>query len=116
MRDDDTAVALGSGDVAVLGTPRVLALAERATVEAVAGSLAAEETTVGAHVSLDHLRPSFVGARVRVQATLAEVQGRRLVFRFELTEGGRTVASGTVTRAVVERRRFTRPVDPAAVE
>ena len=30
--DADTALALGSGDVPVLGTPRVIALAEEATV------------------------------------------------------------------------------------
>ncbi|TDB86254.1 thioesterase, partial [Actinomadura sp. 7K534] len=35
--DADTAVRVGSGDVPVLGTPRLLALAEGATVEAVAG-------------------------------------------------------------------------------
>jgi fluoroacetyl-CoA thioesterase len=68
--DGDTAAALGSGDVAVLATPRVLALAERATVQAVAGALDPDETTVGAHVELDHLRPSFVGASIPDRATL----------------------------------------------
>jgi hypothetical protein len=33
----DTAAAVGSGEVPVLATPRVLALAEQATVAAVAG-------------------------------------------------------------------------------
>jgi fluoroacetyl-CoA thioesterase len=37
----DTAVAVGSGRVPVLATPRVLALAERATVAAVEGALEA---------------------------------------------------------------------------
>ena len=107
--EDDTAPALGSGDVPVLGTPRVLALAERATVAAVAASLDPGETTVGAHVELDHLRPSFVGARVRVEATLSQVQGRRLTFEFQVTEGGQVVAAGSVTRVVVRRERFTPP-------
>jgi len=40
----DTAEALGSGDVPVLGTPRVLALAEAATVAALDGRLEAGHT------------------------------------------------------------------------
>jgi fluoroacetyl-CoA thioesterase len=107
--EQDTAVALGSGDVPVLATPRVLALAERATVAAVAGLLAPDETTVGARVELDHLRPSFVGARVRVEATLDRVAGRRLTFGFRLTEAGEVVAAGTVTRVLVRRERFRPP-------
>jgi fluoroacetyl-CoA thioesterase len=107
--EDDTAPALGSGDVPVLGTPRVLALAERATVAAVDASLDPGETTVGAHVELDHLRPSFVGAHVRVEATLSQVRGRRLTFEFQVTEGGQVVAAGSVTRVVVRRERFTPP-------
>jgi fluoroacetyl-CoA thioesterase len=35
----DTAIALGSGDVAVLGTPRIVALCEEAAVAALAGLL-----------------------------------------------------------------------------
>ena len=62
VTEADTAAAVGSGDMPVLATPRVLALAERATVAAVAGALEAGATTVGTRVELDHLAPSPVGA------------------------------------------------------
>ena len=39
VQDDDTAEALGSGDVPVLGTPRVVAAFEAATVEAITAHL-----------------------------------------------------------------------------
>jgi predicted thioesterase len=106
VTEADTATALGSGDVPVLGTPRVLALLERATVEAVAALLEPGQTTVGARVELEHLRPSPVGATVLAGATLVEVAGRRLVFDVRLTSDGATAARGTVTRAVVDRDRF----------
>jgi hypothetical protein len=61
VTEADTAAAVGSGDVPVLATPRVLALAERATVAAVARALAAGATTVGVRVELDHLRPARSG-------------------------------------------------------
>jgi fluoroacetyl-CoA thioesterase len=103
----DTAAAVGSGQVPVLATPRVLALAEQATVAAVAGALEAGATTV---VELDHLAPSPVGADLEVQAVLERVAGRRLQFDVRLRDGGRPVASGLITRVVVDTASFLRDV------
>jgi len=108
VTEADTAVAVGSGDVPVLATPRVLALAERATVAAVAGALEAGATTVGTRVELDHLAPSPVGAEVAVRAVLERVEGRRLVFAVRLLDGDREVARGLVTRVVVDAAAFVR--------
>ncbi|MGO9197513.1 MAG: thioesterase family protein [Acidimicrobiales bacterium] len=104
----DTAEALGSGDVLVLGTPRVVALAEQATVAALAERLAADQTTVGARVEIDHVAPSFVGDAVRAIATLDDVTGSRLRFTVSVTDvaSGRELARVTVGRVVVERSRF----------
>ena len=106
----DTAAAVGSGQVPVLATPRVLALAEQATVAAVAGALEAGATTVGVRVELDHLAPSPVGADLEVQAVLERVAGRRLQFAVRLRDGGRPVASGLITRVVVDTASFLRDV------
>jgi fluoroacetyl-CoA thioesterase len=108
VTEADTAAALGSGEVPVLATPRVLALAERATVEAVAGALEAGATTVGMRVELDHLAPSPVGAELAVRAVLEGVQGRRLVFAVALVDGDRPVAQGLITRVVVDAAAFVR--------
>src|SRR5215207_386929 len=102
----DTAVAVGSGRVPVLATPRVLALAERATVAAVEGALEAGATTVGVRVELDHLAPSPVGAELEVEAALERVAGRRLEFAVRVRDGGRPVASGLITRVVVDTDTF----------
>jgi fluoroacetyl-CoA thioesterase len=106
VADQDTAVALGSGDVPVLATPRVLALAERATVAAVAGAIGPGATTVGARVELEHLAASMVGATVRVSAELERVDGRVLKFAVELRDGARLAARGHVTRVLVDRDAF----------
>jgi fluoroacetyl-CoA thioesterase len=103
----DTAVVVGSGDVDVLATPRVVALCETATVKAVASALSPDETTVGTRVELDHLLPSQVGARVTAHARLVDVQGRRLTFEVEARDGANVVARGRVVRAVVDRARFS---------
>jgi fluoroacetyl-CoA thioesterase len=106
VAEQDTAAALGSGDVPVLGTPRVLALAERATVAAVAGAVGPGATTVGTRVELEHLAASVVGAAVRVTAELQRVDGRRLEFAVELRDGARLAARGRVTRVLVDRDAF----------
>jgi predicted thioesterase len=104
---DDTALALRSGDLAVLATPRVLALLEEATVAAVAPALAPGQTTVGTHVELDHLTPTVVGVTVLAHARLAAVDGRRLRFEVSLTVGtSAEAARGFVDRVVVDRERF----------
>lgn len=106
VTEADTAAALGSGDVEVLGTPRVVALCEEATVAAVRASLGRNRTTVGTRVELEHLRPTRPGATVTATATLRAVEGRRLTFDVTATEDGQVVATGRVVRAVVDRSRF----------
>ncbi|MBM6402053.1 thioesterase family protein [Phycicoccus sonneratiae] len=108
VSDADTAAALGSGDLPVLGTPRLLAWAEAATVAALAGALDEGATSVGTRVVLDHLAPSAVGSEVTVRAALAAVDGRRLALDVEATAADGTVLGrGTVERVVVDGARFT---------
>jgi fluoroacetyl-CoA thioesterase len=102
----DTAVALGSGDVPVLGTPRVLALMEAATVAAAAGALPAGATSVGTRVELEHLAATPIGATVVAEALLSTVDGRRLEFAVTVREGDTVVARGRVERMAVDRARF----------
>ncbi|SCL24364.1 thioesterase family protein [Micromonospora inyonensis] len=106
VTDADTAQAGGSGDVPVLGTPRVLALAEAATVAATARHLPPGSTTVGVRVELEHRAPTPVGRTVAAEARLDEVDGRRLLFTVTVTDGAETVAQGRVERVLLDRQRF----------
>ena len=106
VSDADTAIALRSGDVPVLATPRVVSLAEEAAVQAVGDALAEGETTVGYRVQLDHLAPTAVGGQVDAEAMLETVEGRRLTFRVSVNDGRGLVAAGRITRVIVERSRF----------
>jgi len=103
---DDTAEAMRSGDVPVLATPRVVGLAEEATVAAVAGRLEPGTTTVGYRVQLDHLAPTAVDGIVTAEAVLETIEGRRLTFRVSVNDDHGLVAAGRITRVVVERARF----------
>jgi fluoroacetyl-CoA thioesterase len=116
VQDDDTAEALGSGDVSVLGTPRVVAAFEAATVEAVSARLDAGTTSVGTRVVVDHQRAVPVGDSVVVSAQLVSVDGRLLQFEVAAVDAAdRLIASGRVTRVVVDRERFLDRVQSSRV-
>lgn len=106
VTDADTAVALGSGDVAVLGTPRIVALCEEAAVAALSGSLPEGATTVGTSVNIDHLIATGIGGTVTATATVIEVEGKKVSFTLSVEDGGKIAASGSHTRFVVDRARF----------
>ena len=117
VADSDTATAMGSGDVPVLATPRLLALAESAAVAAITPGLDPGLTSVGTSAALEHKRPSPVGAEVEVEAELTEVDGRRLVFRFIARQKppagsppdgdeDTVVGAGTMERVLVDREHF----------
>jgi predicted thioesterase len=106
VEESDTAAAIGSGDVPVLATPRVIAMAEQACMLALNGELPDGQTSVGYEVQLAHLSPTPVGAKVTAEVTLENIEGRRLTFRVSVNDARGLVAAGRVTRVVVVRDRF----------
>ena len=112
VTDADTALAAGSGDVPVLATPRLLALAEAACVAAIAPRMTPDLTSVGTAVRLEHRQATPVGAEVDVEAELTEISGRRLVFMFiarPAEDSDQVIGAGTVERVIVDRERFLAP-------
>jgi len=113
VTEQDTALALGSGDLDVLATPRLLAWCEAATCAAVDQLPVLlghpGRTTVGTRVALDHVAASGVGAVVRVSATVVHHEGRTVRFTIAAADGpngDRVVATGEVDRVIVDRDRF----------
>ena len=112
VTEDDTALAVGSGSLPVLGTPRLLAWCEAATCAAIEGALADGETSVGTRVDLEHLAATPVGGTVEITAREAYADGRLRRFvvaarEFGAAGGpGKLVGSGEITRVVVDATRF----------
>jgi fluoroacetyl-CoA thioesterase len=111
VTDADTAAAVGSGSLLVLGTPRLLAWCEAATCAAIDPTLGEGATSVGTRVTLEHLAASPVGQEVEVTASASYVDGR--LHRFTVAarhveDGGlgKVVGSGEITRVVVDGERF----------
>lgn len=107
VTEADTAIALGSGDLPVLGSPRLIAWFEAAAMASAAVALDADHTTVGTTVKIEHVRACPVGSTVRVSCSKPVNDGRRLIFNVKAKdETGEEIGHGEVHRAVVDRERF----------
>jgi predicted thioesterase len=108
---DKTAAALGSGDLPVFGTPALVALMERAAVNAVAAHLEPTETTVGTAIETTHVGATRLGADVRAEADLVAVEGRALSFTVVAFDDRQKIGEGRHRRARVDRIRFLAKVN-----
>ena len=106
VTEADTALALGSGIVEVLGSPRLVALCEEACCNAIINALGEGITSVGMRIQFDHLQPTPVGAEVVAEAVLEKIDGRRLKFTVSASDPGGLVAAGKITRVMVDLDRF----------
>jgi predicted thioesterase len=106
VTEADTAIAMRSGSVPVLATPRLVARCEEASIAAIEGRLGPNETTVGAKVRIEHLAPTAVGHTVQAEATVEKVKGRRITFTVSARDERGLVVVGRVTRVVVDVERF----------
>ncbi|WP_230208930.1 thioesterase family protein [Nostocoides sp. HKS02] len=109
----DTALHVGSGDVSVLATPRLVAWMEAETVLVAAPLVGAGQTTVGTAVRIDHVKATRVGGVVEVSARVSSpAQSRRLTFEVTATDdSGERVAGGEIDRLLVDRARFLKSLE-----
>lgn len=114
VTEERTARSIGSGDVDVLGTPALLALAESACVDAIADDLPEGRTSVGTYAEIEHLQASPVGTQVHADATLIGHHGRRLEFNVLVQQDGELVAKVRHRRVLVDRERFIQKVTAGA--
>lgn len=116
VTEDDTSIALGSGGVRVLATPRLVAWLEAATLVSANSLLQPGETTVGTRVVVDHVRATRIGVEVFVFCRLSEVRGRRIcceVWAEQASAAGtERIASGEVVRAIVDAESFMAGTSP----
>jgi len=108
---EHTALAVGSGDLDVLGTPVILAWCEEATCAAL--ELESAQTSVGTRIGLEHLAASPVGTVVSATATVIHTDGRLVRFQVAALDAtGTLLATGEIRRVIVDRERFMSRIAP----
>ena len=106
VSEAETAAHLGSGTIAVYATPALVALMENAAVRALEGNLHPGQTTVGGRIDVRHLAATPVGMRVRAQAELVEVQGRKLSFHIQAWDEVEQIGEADHIRFIVDESSF----------
>ncbi len=106
VSESDTSAAAGTSDVAMLATPSIILFAEQATWAALEGRLDEGTSAVEHRVEISHLAPTPVGAKIRAEAVLEAIEGRRLVFRVSVSDDRGLVAAGRFTRVIVSKETF----------
>lgn len=103
---ENCASAVGSGGLNVFATPSMVALMENAAMNAVAAALPEGATTVGTEINVSHIKASGIGAEISATALLVAVDGRKLLFEVEASDGNGPIGKGTHTRFIVDCERF----------
>lgn len=102
----NTAQAVGSGDLPVFSTPMLVALMEKAACAVLAGRLQEGQTSVGTGIQVKHISASPIGAYVSATAEIIAVEGRAIEFRLTASDEVAEIGMGTHTRMVVDSIKF----------
>lgn len=102
----NTAATLGSGTLPVFGTPAMIALMEKTAVTCIADQMPEGFSSVGTRIEVSHLSASPVGAEIRCEVFLTEVDRRRLVFSCKAFDNAGLIGEGIQERFVVEDAKF----------
>jgi fluoroacetyl-CoA thioesterase len=91
----------------VLATPVMIMMMENAALNAIKPYLDASESAVGTRVDVTHLAATPVGRTVNASAEVTKVDGKRIEFRIEASDGAEKIGSGTHERMVIDLRKFS---------
>ena len=115
VTQDNTASALGSGGIDVYATPAMIALMEKASMNAVQPALAVGLSTVGTMVNIKHIAATPVGMTVTAKAELLEVSEKRLLFKVEAFDEKDKIGEGTHERFIINVEKFISRVNAKKV-
>ncbi len=106
VQEQDLASVMGNIGAEVLSTHRIVLLMEQAARDAIEGLLPEGKITVGTLINIKHLAATPLGSRVRAEANLTEVDGRRLLFEVVVYDEFEKIAEGENGRFIVSVDRF----------
>ena len=111
VKKEDLVRSLGSVDVDVLSTPRLVHLLESAAIEAICEFIPADHWSLGVTVNIKHLSPTPLGMKVTAHALLKEIHKNRLHFIVDAYDEKGKVAEGEHDRVLVLKKEFLEKVE-----
>lgn len=114
VTEKDLASFAGNVGVDVLSTHRVVLLMEMAARSAILGRIPEGKIPLGTHIDINHMAAAPLGAKVRAEARLTEIQGRKLHFEVAAFDQFEKLAEGTNELFIASLDRFTHRVKKKA--
>ena len=102
----DLASMMGNIGAEVLSTHRVVLLMELAARNAIKESLPEGKMTVGTFIRIQHFAATPLGSKVRAEASLKEIDGRKLVFEVAAYDEFEKIAEGENEQLIVSIDKF----------
>lgn len=110
VTEENTAIAAGSGDLRVFGTPYMIALMENAAASSIASFLDEGQSSVGTQISATHEAATPVGMKVWAESEVTAVDGRKVSFKVEAFDASGRIGGGTHERFIISSDKFVKRV------
>ncbi len=104
--ETNTAIAYGSGGVAVFATPAMIGLMEKAALDSVDKVLSPGLSSVGTRVDVKHLAATPIGMNITAKSELIVVDGKRLNFKIVAYDDSGLIGEGTHERCIIDLEKF----------
>lgn len=107
VKNENSAEIMGSGDLAVLSTPSLVAFMENAAKNYLNKFLPEEMGSVGSNINIDHIAPTLIGNSITVRGKITEVIKEKIIkFSIEAYEKDKKIGNAEHTRVIINNTKF----------
>jgi len=107
----DRTIAFMGEAARVYSTPSMVSDVEYACLRLIQKHLEMEQSSLGMHVSMDHLAPTPLGCEVTVNVTVSSIEGRKVTLDAQVRDAVEIVGRGVHVRYVIDVARQTHRVE-----
>ena len=107
IKNENSAENMGSGDLAVLSTPSLVAFMENAAKNYLNKFLPEEMGSVGSNINIDHIAPTLIGNSITVRGKITEIIKEKIIkFSIEAYEEDKKIGNAEHTRVIINNTKF----------
>lgn len=107
IKNENSAENMGSGDLAVLSTPSLVAFMENAAKNYLNKFLPEEMGSVGSNININHIAPTLIGNSIIVRGKITEVIKEKIIkFSIEAYEKDKKIGEAEHTRVIINNTKF----------
>ena len=109
--ESDRSIAFMGEAARVYSTPSMVSDVEYACLRLIQKHLGEQQSSVGMHVSVDHMAPTPLGCEVEVSVTVSAVDGRKVTLDARVRDAVELVGTGVHVRYVIDVPRQVRRIE-----